>query len=447
MMIQIKIAQARKGEVMQIYTVKTGDSIYSIARKFGTTPSRIVTDNELADPARLAVGQTLVILEPTRTYTVRGGDTLEGIARLFGVSLTDLWRNNPILGGKTYIYPGQTLNISFAPPPLGDISVNGYVYPFVDRDVLRKTLPYLTYLSIFSYGIREDGTLVPPALGDDEIISIAREYGSVPLMMLTSLTDRGTFSSELATRTIQNEAVSQTLAENAVRTMVEKGYGGIDVDFEYIEPSAREGYVRFINQIRDALPEGGDYEIFVSLAPKNSDDMRGLLYEGIDYTGLGEAADRVLAMTYEWGYTYGPPMAVSPIQNVERVLDYAVSRIPADKVMMGIPNYAYDWPLPYVKGETKADSMSNVMAVKLAIDKNAAIQYDETAQTPYFKYFDRTANGPIEHEVWFDDARSMDAKLRLMNDKDLYGGSVWNVMNYFPQLWTVMNQLYSIRKK
>ncbi len=432
---------------MQIYTVKSGDSIYSIAREFGTTPARLIADNELTDPGRLAVGQSLVILEPTQTYTVRGGDTLEGVARLFGVSLMQLWRNNPILGGKTNIYPGQTLNISFDPPPLGEIAVNGYVYPFVDRDTLRKTLPYLTYLSIFSYGIREDGTLVPPTGGDDEIIAIAREYGTVPLMMLTSLTEGGTFSSELATRTIQNEVASQTLAENAVRIMQEKGYGGIDVDFEYIEPGASDAYVRFVNQIQDALPDEGDYEVFVSLAPKTSDQMRGLLYEGHNYAGIGDAADRVLVMTYEWGYTYGPPMAVSPIQNVERVLDYAVSRIDSDKVMMGIPNYAYDWALPYVRGESKAQSMSNVMAVKLAIDKNAAIQFDEQAQTPFFTYFDRSTGNPVEHEVWFDDARSMDAKLRLMNEKDLYGGSVWNVMNYFPQLWAVMNRLYELEKK
>ncbi len=432
---------------MQIYTVKSGDSIYSIAREYGTTPARIMADNELADPGRLAVGQSLVILEPTQTYTVRGGDTLESIARTFGVSLNELWRNNPMLGGNTFIYPGQTLNISFETPPLGEIAVNGYVYPFVDRDTLRKTLPYLTYLSIFSHGIRSDGTLVPPTGGDEEIIALAREYGTVPLMMLTSLTDRGTFSSELATQTILNEQTAQTLAENAVQTMIEKGYGGIDVDFEYIEPQAAEAYVRFINQIQNALPEEGNYEVFVSLAPKTSDEMRGLLYEGHDYAGLGDAADRVLAMTYEWGYTYGPPLAVAPIGNVERVLDYAISRIPADKVMMGIPNYGYDWALPYVRGESKAQSLSNVAAVKLAIDKNAAIQYDEESQTPFFTYFDRVNGNPVEHVVWFDDARSMDAKLRLMNEKGLYGGSVWNVMNYFPQLWAVMNSLYSLEKK
>ena len=186
--LQKNDTNAKKGMViiMQIHTVKNGDSIYSVAREYGTTPARIIADNELTEPGRLAVGQTLVILEPTKIYTVRGGDTLGGIAELFDVSLTQLWRNNPMLGGKTLIYPGQTLNITFDTPPFGEASVNGYVYPFVDRDTLMKTLPYLTYLSIFSYGIRPDGTLVPPAGGDDDIIALAKNYGTVPLMMLTS---------------------------------------------------------------------------------------------------------------------------------------------------------------------------------------------------------------------------------------------------------------------
>jgi len=431
---------------MNIYTVKPGDSIYSIAREYGVPPQRIIADNELMTPGRLTVGQSLVILYPTETYTIRGGDTLGGIAERFGVSLTELWQNNPSLGGGTNIYPGQTLNISYDTPPLGEIAVNGYAYPFIDRDVLSKTLPYLTYLSIFSYGIRPDGTLIPPTGGDDELIETAREYGTVPLMMLTSLTDEGVFSSALATRVISDPELSTILAENAVRTMVEKGYGGIDVDFEYIEPEASVAYAAFIEKLRSALPSDG-YEIFVSLAPKTSDTMRGLLYEGHNYTELGAAADRVLTMTYEWGYTYGPPMAVSPINNVAQVLDYAVSRIPSEKVLMGIPNYAYNWTLPYVQGESRATSLTNVGAVKLAGDKNAEILFDQTSATPYFKYYERMGDRAVEHEVWFDDARSMNEKLRLMADRNLYGGAVWQIMNYFPQLWAVMNSLYTIKKR
>ena len=425
--------------------MRAGDSIYSIAKEYSTTPARIIADNGITDPGKLAVGQTLVILYPTETYTVRGGDTLEGIARSFGVTLNELWQNNPALGGKTLIYPGQTLNIRFDTPPLGEIAVNGYAYPFIDPDTLRRTLPYLTYLSVFTYGIRPDGTLVPPSGGNEsELITLAREYGTVPLMMLTSLTDKGTFSSELAGKIISDESLSRAISNAAVQTMQNRGYGGIDVDFEYIEPNLADDYVRFLEIIRAALPSG--YELFVSLAPKTSDTQPGLLYEGHDYAALGAVADKSLVMTYEWGYTYGPPMAVAPIGEVRRVLEYAVSRIPQAKVLMGIPNYGYNWTLPYVRGESRAKSLSNVAAVNLAIAKNAEIQHDERAATPFFTYFEREGSRAVEHEVWFDDARSMDAKLRLMNEYALAGGSVWNIMNYFPALWAVMNSLYSIRK-
>lgn len=57
-------------------------------------------------------------------------------------------------------------------------------------------------------------------------------------------------------------------------------------------------------------------------------------------------------MTYEWGFTYGPPMAVAPLNAVERVVQYAVSRIEAGKLLLGFPNYAYDWTLPYEAGLT-----------------------------------------------------------------------------------------------
>ena len=119
----------------------------------------------------------------------------------------------------------------------------------------------------------------------------------------------------------------------------------------------------------------------MALAPKVSADQRGLLYEGIDYRLLGENSDQVLLMTYEWGYTYGPPMAVAPINKVRQVLDYAVQEIPAEKILMGVPNYGYDWPLPFERGVTEARTIGNVEAVLLAAEYYAEIRFDETAQT------------------------------------------------------------------
>lgn len=135
-------------------------------------------------------------------------------------------------------------------------------------------------------------------------------------------------------------------------------------------------------------------------------------------------------------------MAVAPLPNVERVVQYALTEIPAEKLWLGIPNYGYDWPLPYVQGQTRATSISNQRAISLAIRYNTAIGYDETAQSPWFRYSDETGK---EHEVWFEDARSIRAKLGLISRYGLYGAGYWNLMRAFPQNWRVLNALFEIR--
>ena len=148
--------------------------------------------------------------------------------------------------------------------------------------------------------------------------------------------------------------------------------------------------------------------------------------------------DAVLLMTYEWGYTAGPPMAVAPLPNVRRVLDYAVTEIPPEKIFLGVPNYGYDWPLPFVQGTTRAQSISNQRAIELAREYNVAIQYDENAQSPFFHYTD---SGGAVHEVWFEDARSLEAKLRLIAEYGFQGAGFWNVMRPFSQTWLVLDSL------
>ena len=165
------------------------------------------------------------------------------------------------------------------------------------------------------------------------------------------------------------------------------------------------------------------------------------LYEGKDYRALGEAADHVLLMTYEWGYTYGPPMAVAPLPQVRDVVEYAVTEIPASKINLGIPNYGYDWPLPYERGVTRAQTLGNVQAVQLAIARGAAIEFDETAQSPYFNYVE----DGTEHEVWFEDARSIAAKLSLIPEYGLSGAGYWNLMRPFAQNWLVLDSLFHIQ--
>lgn len=431
---------------MIIHTVAPGDTVYRIARKYGVPASRIITDNMLPEPGRLVAGETLVILFPTESYTVRGGDTLSSIAEQFQTPILTLYQNNPILNGEPTIYPGQTLNIRYAAPKNGEICVNGYAYPSIDRVILQRTLPYLTYLSLFSYGITENGELIPPQGDVAEIISMAQRCRTRCLLTLTSLSENGTFSSALANRVLTDTALQEKVVEAVANAVMQNGYDGVDVDFEYVAKESAAAYATFVQTIRERLEP--DSDVFVSAAPKTSATQPGLLYEGHNYRLLGEAADMVLLMTYEWGYTYGPPMAVSPLPQVRRVLDYGVTEISRNKILMGVPNYGYDWPLPYERGKTKAESISNTEAVQRAATRNAAIQYDETAQAPYYTYYARSAHmgSPVQHEVWFENAKSVEAMLSLVTEYALGGIGVWNIMRYFPALWLILPRLYQIKK-
>ncbi len=428
---------------MIIYTVKNGDNVYRIARRFGTTSQRIIADNDLQDPSELAVGQKLVILQPRTVYTVKEGDTLYSVAQMFSVPVNQILRNNPSLEGSDTLRTGQELIISLPEQTYGNIDVNAYAYTGIDPTTLQRTLPYLTYLTIFSYGIGENGQLID--IDDEDIIETARRSGVAPIMMLSTLTEDGTFSSERAAMVLSSEEIQNNLISEILQTIETKRYEGVDVDFEYVEGEYAQAYADFLERLRQAL-SGQGHKLFVALAPKTSSDMPGLLYEGHDYAALGNAADKALLMTYEWGYTYGEPQAVSPINKVREVIEYGVSEIPRGKILLGVPNYGYDWPLPYVQGETMAESLSNNEAVERAKENKAEIQYDQAAQAPFYTYYVRENGAPIQHIVWFEDASSVDAMLKLINEYGLSGMSVWNIMRYFPSLWTVLNSLYRINK-
>ena len=425
---------------MDIHVVRAGETLYEIAQRYGVSPERLILDNGLDDPTRLVPGQTLVILYPRRTVTVQPGDTLTSIAAREGVTVNQLLRNNYGLGGDVTVYPGLTIVIDYLQEKQGTMSVNGYVYPFVDRAVLRQALPYMTYLTMFTYGFTPEGNLVD--LDDEELIALSREYGVSPLMHLSTLTPAGNFSSELANLLLNNPDLQDRIIDQVLEVLRTKGYDGLDVDFEFIAPENRQAYIDFVTKLTARLnPEG--FIVVTALAPKTYAEQPGLLYEAHDYPGIGNASNAVLLMTYEWGYSAGPPMAVAPIGNVRRVLDYAVTAIDPAKIYMGMPNYGYDWPLPFVQGVTRAPSIGNVEAVDIAARYGAAIQYDEVSQAPHFNYYNESWT---EHEVWFEDARSVREKLALVPEYGLQGVGYWNLMRPFPQNWQVLNALYNIRR-
>ncbi len=367
-------------------------------------------------------------------YVVKSGDTIFSLAQQFGVTIESLLYDNQINIWQNLVV-GQNLWIPAASDayiPVETKRFFGYAYPFIREEQLRDSLPHMNALYIFSYGYTPEGLLVP--VDDDRLLSYAAEYNIEPVLVLTPFSESGAFNNQLVSVVVNDMAVQTTLIDNLLRTAQLKGYVGIDVDFEFIQATDKTAYVAFVERLTATMNANGIY-VTVALPPKTSDDQRGLLYEGMDYAGLGAAANNVLVMTYEWGYTYSSPQAVAPIPSVRRVLDYSVSRIPANKIYMGLPNYGYDWPLPYVRGVTMAATIGNIQAVQIASENGVEIMYDGFSQSPYFNY----TSYSVAHEVWFEDLRSMQARFDIIKEYGFVGGGYWNLMRPFRPNWLLQS--------
>lgn len=438
--IQINSIYIKRGDSMLLYTVKPGDSINAIARKFKVPVATIIQDNGIENPNMLVVGQSLIIKSDSFTYTVKEFDTLGQIAQNNGISIETLLQANPNLVPPYKLRIGQVLYIEFPSKNRTKIRVNGYAYTNSNLEILENSMPYLTMLSIFSYRLNDDGSLIP--MNDEPLIELAKKYSVAPIMVVTNTKATGSFNTDLASSILNSKTKQDKLIEDIIDTLKTKGYKGINIDFEYIYPKDKEEYIQFIKELVNRVKESGKYLVSVALAPKYRANQEGLLYESHDYPTLSNLVDYVVIMTYEWGYTYGPAMAVAPINLVEKVINYAKSEMKSSKIFMGIPNYGYDFKLPYEKG-VPAKSITNAESVNYAFDHHAAIEYEKKSETPFFEYYDTDKK---EHIVYFEDPRSIQAKSLLAKDNELGGLSIWTISSYWQQLYEVIINYFAVEK-
>lgn len=422
---------------MFIHVVKRGEVLWEIANNYNSDIDAIIAINGLQNPDLLLVGQSLLIPEIQTVYTVMPGDAIWSIAQKFGVPIQKLLWENKIMN-PDLIYPGTRLNIP--PKDKPSIEVNAFTYTLGEEAVpiVDQVGDYLTYLTPFAYIVQEDGSLQP--IDDLPAINEAIQEDIVPMMSIVNFSF-GIPGDRRANIILNNPEVITVLQNNVINIMKEKGYQVLNIDFEYVLPEDRNAYNNFIESTVNKLHSEGFF-VSTSLAPKYSDDQKGLLYEAHDYATHGRLADFVVLMTYEWGWRGGQPRAISPINEIEKVLDYAVTVIPRNKILMGFQIYARDWQIPHTAGMV-ADTISVEDAMNIAYENMVEIKYDYEAQSPYFHYTDVNGNA---HEVWFEDARSAQAKFDTVKDYNLRGISYWGLGYPFIQNWPLLADNFDIIK-
>ena len=218
----------RRTNTLEIYVVKNGDTVYRVARRFDLPVNDIIYANQLQNPNVMSVGKALVIPNSETRYTVRRGETLYSVARRYGIGLQRLIAANPHINYPNRIYPGQTVIIPTDGQDLREIAVNGYITDASD-DTLEATLPYLTFLSPFSYRSDTLGNLTPTFHLDTALSGAQR---TANLLTLTNLLEEGGFSSQIAHAILTDQTAQDTFLDNTEALLRQGGWYGVTVDFE-----------------------------------------------------------------------------------------------------------------------------------------------------------------------------------------------------------------------
>lgn len=412
---------------MIIHVVEPGETILSIADYYGVSAGKLKIYNNLTEEVSLVIGEALIILIPEITYTIKEGDTLVQIAEAFSTTVIELLRYNPELSDSQSLYSGDEIVISFRGQKGHTIATNGFAYPFIDIKTLQMTLPYLTYLTVYSYTVSATGDL--NNLADEEVIKLAKAYGTEPLMMINPASDNNEEAMAVVDSIISDSTIEDRFISQILHILKTKGYSGVSFHTPYIHPRYRENYRRHATKMLNSITSAG-YKVM--------DTYENPIF-GFDYKFMTDCLSGITLIVYEFGYSDRLSLGTLCTENYRRTISDFTKMVPSDMVSFGLPMQGYIYQLPFIPGSSQGKAISYRSALELAAQYNAQINYDSLTNSVSFYFYSGD-----EFLVRFWDVRSYDLFLKLVPEFNLYGVGIWNIMQWFPQLWMIAAVQYSI---
>ncbi|MDQ0162159.1 glycosyl hydrolase family 18 protein [Aeribacillus alveayuensis] len=417
-----------------LYEVKSGDSLWKVSKRYGYSVETIKKLNGLSQNT-IVPGQSLLI--PSDTYIVLHGESLFDIAFRHSIPISLLAQHNHI---KTHdaISPGRKIKVPQIPNR--SIKTGGYFVPKgyeADLNIINRYSPLITNIGVFEYHPNWNGNL--SSLSANHIIKEAWIKHSYPVAVVTNLSSRG-FDPDMSHHLLTNQATRKNLINNIDRLLRTHDYKGVNIDFEGLRPQDRQAFNQFMKELRQKLKPSG-FTISIAVPPKQADHYPEY-HSAYDYKTLGKMVDQFFIMAYDWHWPGGSPGPIAPYQKVKETLNYAIKVIPKNKIYLGIAMYAYDWRYDQ-NGKTKGQAYSQQLAIDKAVTYGSPIIYDLASRSPHFVYTD--ANG-LMHEVWFEDARSIWSKYRLVAEYGIAGMGGWQLGLPFPQAETLLKDRFHIQK-
>ncbi|MDA8228787.1 MAG: glycosyl hydrolase family 18 protein [Desulfitobacterium hafniense] len=282
-------------------------------------------------------------------------------------------------------------------------------------------------LGIFEVSIQNDGSL--SGVPSRQLIDAARNIGIKVYLVVSNLTPQGRFSTALMSRLFRDQDFANRVLRNIRDVLGQYRLDGVNFDLERTAPQDRNLFTRLIRNWTNVLKRE-NYTVSLDAPAKTSDDPTDVWKGAFDYGALGQIVDFIILMTYEEHWPGSPPGSVASLPWVNRVLDYALTQIPASKIYMGIPLYGYDW----VEGGG-AQVISRRRALEVARRFGAPLQWDSQQRSTFFRY----ESAGRRHTVYFEDLRSLREKLDLAVRKNIKGIAIWEMNLSYPEFWQALN--------
>ncbi|MBQ7915580.1 MAG: LysM peptidoglycan-binding domain-containing protein [Firmicutes bacterium] len=446
------------------YTVQSGDSLFQIGRNLGTVPEGIYLLNRLESDA-LSVGQilkipayveALVLYEDTPVYRWEStqGQTLgvlDAGARLEVTDTTQRFFEVKYLQETGYILREDAQLLAYdGSVPVVEIlgyytQAEGADFPSSEEtfrqntDVLTSTGLFFWRLDAAEPVILENSASAPPAYIDD-LVMTGHRNNVLMLGVVHNLLygDRET-SYQTAQIALSSEENRRALTQSILELVQEYNLDGINMDIEDMEESDKENYVAFLETLAEALHQQGKW-LAVCVPSKLRDDEDNDFSAPFDYEAIGQVADQVVIMLYnEHGWPGSGPGPVSSSPWMRRVLDYAVERIPPEKILAAVGLFGFDFNL----STERVRYLSYAQVQELLERYHAVEMFDEATQTPMFTY---TAENGEQHEVWYDNERSIEDRARVAEEYGIAGLALWRMGLGDPEVWQMLRTQVVVRK-
>ena len=291
--------------------------------------------------------------------------------------------------------------------------------------------PLIDYISLFWYYLGEDGGIKKYDYADEDrkIINFAHENNVKVSAVITNLPEKGSWDSERV-EGVLGDADKRARHIEEIRMLLKRmNLDGITIDYESVDSSQRDNFSSFVKKLSEVLHKDGKY-VEVALHPKRGlrSDTR---YDFQDWISLSQSADRTYVMAYEEHYNEGEPGPIASYPWVSQILNYSQNQnMSKTNFLLGIPLDGYDWD---TDSDESADGVTFTEVEELISKNGGTIEWSQDFRSPRYHYND-------SHEVWFENARSFEEKLKLARDVGLDGVTLWRLGGEDPEIWNVIKK-------